>query len=80
MNDLDAYGLHVLKLLGIVVAMSAIVALAGCAPEPPVQPVSVVAHDYCQIAAKVTWDTRDTRATIQEIRRENAKFDKRCKA
>lgn len=54
-------------------------ALAGCAKEPPMQPVQITADSYCQIAAKVTWSVDDTRRTIDEVRRENAKWDKRCR-
>jgi uncharacterized lipoprotein YajG len=52
---------------------------AGCAKEPPMQPVNITADSYCQIAQKVTWSTDDTRRTISEIRRENAKWDNKCR-
>lgn len=60
--------------------MSAIVVtIAGCAQDPAVQPVNVVASDYCQIAGKIAWDVKDTPETIHGVRRENAKIDRRCK-
>jgi hypothetical protein len=67
--------------LCLIVGMVAVIAgaLGGCASEPPVQPVAITADNYCQIAAKVTWSVDDTRRTIQEVRRENAKHDARCR-
>lgn len=62
---------------GILVSSAALL-LAGCAKEPPMQPVQITADSYCQIAQKVTWSVDDTRQTIQEVRRENAKHDARC--
>jgi hypothetical protein len=61
----------------LIVGAVAIV-MGGCAQEPPVQPVNITASDYCQIAQKVTWSPDDTRQTITEVRRENAKVDRRC--
>lgn len=61
------------------VMMSMALALGGCAPgQAATQPVNVKVHDYCEIAEKVAWDVRDTPGTIQGIRRENAKWDRRC--
>jgi hypothetical protein len=51
----------------------------GCAKDAPMQPVQITADSYCQIAQKVTWSVDDTRRTIQEVRRENAKHDARCR-
>jgi hypothetical protein len=65
-----------LRILCSVVVVAAI--LAGCASGPPMQPVQITADSYCQIAQKVTWSVDDTRRTIQEVRRENAKWDTRC--
>lgn len=64
------------------VAFSLALLLSGCAQDPPVpvQPVSIVAHDYCQIAEKLTWEPRDTRPTIDGIRRHNARYDSRCRS
>jgi type IV pilus biogenesis protein CpaD/CtpE len=59
--------------LGLVAAL-----LGGCAQEPPVQPVNITASDYCAIAQKVTWSVDDTRETISGVRREAAKWDRRC--
>jgi hypothetical protein len=53
--------------------------MGGCAKEPGAQPVNITASDYCMIAQKVTWSPDDTRQTITEVRRENAKHDKRCR-
>lgn len=57
--------------------------LAGCAVnEPPtvqVQPVTIGASDFCQfMTRKLTWDVRDTRPTIDGIRRLNSKYVSRC--
>lgn len=55
-------------------------ALTGCADtKVPVQPVSIVGSDFCQIqSGKLTWDVKDTRPTINGINRFNAKWDARC--
>jgi hypothetical protein len=52
--------------------------MGGCAKEPGAQPVNITASDYCAIAQKVSWSVDDTRRTITEIRREAAKWDRRC--
>ena len=54
-----------------------ILALAGCQTPAPVT-VEVVSDTYCQIAKKRSWSVNDTPQTIDEARRENAKFDKIC--
>lgn len=56
-------------------------ALTGCAgkPEIPVQPVSIIGSDFCQLVPeKLTWDVKDTRPTIKGIHRLNAKWDAKC--
>lgn len=57
-------------------------ALGGCSSLgdiPTVQPVNLVGSDFCKIVPeKLTWDVKDTRATITGIRRFNAKHDARC--
>ena len=54
--------------------------LAGCADtKVPVQPVSIIGSDFCEIQSeKLTWDVKDTRDTIRNINRFNAKWDSRC--
>jgi hypothetical protein len=52
--------------------------MGGCAKEPGAQPVNITASDYCAIAQKVSWSVDDTRDTINQVRRENAKVDRRC--
>jgi uncharacterized lipoprotein YajG len=59
--------------------VAAVSLFAGCAKEPPMQPVQITADSYCQIAQKVTWSVDDTRRTIDEVRRENAKWDNKCR-
>ena len=53
-------------------------AFGGCAGGPIEPAVQVTASDYCEIAEKIAWSINDTPATIQQVRRENAKFDGRC--
>jgi len=55
-------------------------ALAGCAKEvPTAQPVNVMASDFCKIQrTKISWDVKDTRQTVEQIRRFNRKWDSRC--
>jgi hypothetical protein len=61
----------------IVLSLAALV--AGCSSLPSAQPVSIVASDFCQIVdSKLSWDTADTPATIQEIRSLDAKWDRTC--
>lgn len=62
----------------VMLAAGAAVGLSGCGKDLPLQPVSLVASNYCQIARKLTWDVRDTPATIHGIRVENAKWDRTC--
>jgi hypothetical protein len=69
------YMLIVCAIVGIFAVLG-----GGCAQNAPVQPVNITASDYCQIAQKVTWSPDDTRQTITEVRRENAKHDSRCRA
>jgi hypothetical protein len=53
--------------------------LTGCEqPVPQLPAIAVTASDYCQIAAKIGWDWKDTSQTISGIRREIAKWDQRC--
>lgn len=75
------------RLVGLI-ALSA--TLAGCAGEPPTQPlapvkVNITGHDFCQImrriagpSGKLTWGTADTPQTINGIRRLAEAYDKRC--
>jgi uncharacterized lipoprotein YajG len=65
--------------IAICFIVAAAALFAGCAKEPPMQPVNITADSYCQIAQKVTWSIDDTRRTIDEGRRENAKHDARCR-
>lgn len=55
-----------------------VVGLAGCAKEPPVQPVTVKGDSFCRISKKITWSTLDTADTRAQVRRHNAKHDKVC--
>jgi uncharacterized lipoprotein YajG len=64
--------------IAICFVVAAAALFAGCAKEPPMQPVQITADSYCQIAQKVTWSVDDTRRTITEVRRENAKIDSKC--
>lgn len=66
------------------------VAMAGCAGEPPAEPVAPVTvkvtdHDFCQImrrvagsSGKLTWSVADTTKTIHGLRRLAEAYDKRC--
>jgi uncharacterized lipoprotein YajG len=65
--------------IAICFVVAAAALFAGCASGPPMQPVQITADSYCQIAQKVTWSVDDTRRTIQEVRRENAKWDNKCR-
>lgn len=67
-----------MKLMLRTMIVSAMLAGAGCAQEPPIQTVTVTPSDFCQISGKLTWDLADTRPTIDGIRRHNAKYDSRC--
>lgn len=42
------------------------------------RPIEFTSSDYCQIARKRTWSVDDTKASIDEARRENAKWDRLC--
>ena len=76
---LDKFAEKFLRFMGLItIAVMVAFFLSGCDKEPPAQPVNIVAHDYCKIASKVSWSTRDTQKTIQSVRRENAKWDRRC--
>ena len=60
---------------------SVAIGLSGCATTLPAGPMglTVTGNDYCKIFKKQTWVPADTRPTIDEINRENAKHDKLCK-
>ena len=61
----------------VIAAMS--VVFAGCAegPKPEVK-VNVVGDSYCKIGEKWKWDVKDTKPTIAQARRVNAKYDRIC--
>lgn len=55
----------------------------GCAQDAPVpvQPVTIVARDFCELVDKprdLTWSVNDTKDTITSLRRLGAKWDSRC--
>jgi outer membrane murein-binding lipoprotein Lpp len=60
--------------------LSGALVLTGCADsnKVPVQPVSIIGSDYCQISKKLSWDIKDTRPTIDGVRRHNAAWDAKC--
>jgi hypothetical protein len=53
-------------------------AFAGCVSTQPLA-VSVQGDNYCAIAAKIRWSMQDTRETITQVSRENAKWDRACR-
>ena len=61
------------------VAIAAL-ALAGCSTTqaPQYGDVKVTSDSYCKIAKRRTWSVHDTTETIDEARKENAKFDRIC--
>ena len=67
-----------MRLLAIaLVALS----LAGCKTTgtPDKLPaIQVTSDSYCKIAKRRTWSVNDTTETIDEARREKAKFEKIC--
>lgn len=58
------------------------VALAGCdtpwAAEKDAPPITIKGDTFCELADKQSWSTRDTRETITNARRANAKIDRVC--
>lgn len=60
----------------LVIALAALL-LAGCETTPK-PPVIVRGNTYCAIATPISWSTADTPATIDGIRRENAKHGRIC--
>jgi len=56
--------------LGLAVAV-----LGGCATAP----VQVTNDTHCRIDRPLKWSVRDTRETISEIRRHNARFRGVCR-
>ena len=48
--------------------------LSGCATPP----VAVKGDTYCGIARRITWSVSDTRETIDQVRRSNAKHRRVC--
>lgn len=60
-------------------AIVCMLALAGCSgKDVPIQPITIVGSDYCEIAEKIQWDLQDTKKTIDGVRRHNAKWDAKC--
>jgi hypothetical protein len=64
----------------VALVVCAVLGLTGCASAPEKVDVKLAASDYCQIARKISWRLQDTRQTIQEVRRHNAAWDRRCLA
>jgi hypothetical protein len=61
--------------------LAVILLLAGCATEPPPEPVKVapvVTDTFCETAIKRTWSVKDTPETIREAGTWNRAIDKRC--
>tara|TARA_S200002703_G_scaffold31933_1_gene27912 strand:- start:223 stop:441 length:219 start_codon:yes stop_codon:yes gene_type:complete len=60
------------------IILSALV-VAGCdtAPKPNVN-VKIAGDSYCKIGEKWRWDIKDTKPTIAQARRVNAKYDRIC--
>jgi hypothetical protein len=56
--------------LGLAVAV-----LGGCATGKPVQ---VTGDTYCKLGRKITWSKNDTPATVDQIRRSNARHRRVC--
>jgi hypothetical protein len=57
------------------IVLTIVMALAGCATT---QPVEVVADSYCIASKKITWVPADTKPTIEQIVRHNARIDAAC--
>ena len=53
-------------------------AFAGCATQAPPAVTVLQPDNFCAIAGKITWSTADTRETITQVSRENAKHDRIC--
>lgn len=68
-----------MKAIGYIAAMS-LAGLTACAGAPPKSEVNlkVMGDTYCKIGEKWRWDVKDTRATIAQARRVNAKYDRVC--
>lgn len=59
-----------------------VLAAGGCVSDGGNLNISpnLVGSDFCEIQRqKLSWDIKDTRETIQGIRRFNAKWDRRCR-
>jgi hypothetical protein len=55
--------------------------LSGCGgawSNPVPLNLNLTGSDYCTIAKPVTWNPKDTKATIGQVRRENAKHARVC--
>lgn len=63
----------------LIVLMMVALVVAGCdtAPKPKVK-VKIVGDSYCKIGEKWKWDIKDTKPTIAQARRVNAKYDRIC--
>lgn len=77
----------VAHVLSVLLLAAITLGLAGCeqAQTVPVQPVTIDRSDFCEImrdlhppTGKITWDIKDTPATIHQIRRTDAAVDKTC--
>lgn len=74
-----------MKAIAYIVGLLAVACnLQGCAskeppPPVPIQPVTIKGDTFCRIMnQRLSWHPRDTRETIDGIRRLNAKWVARC--
>lgn len=76
----------------LAIPVAIVCTLSGCAQSPPAEPlvkaatVQVTSSDFCEImkalspTGKLTWSVADTPETINQVRRVNAAYDKRCQS
>lgn len=50
--------------------------LPSCAPTTP--PVELAQDNSCKVFGYLSWDLKDTTATVDQIRRHNARFASLC--
>jgi len=67
-----------MRVLAILAAIVTAALLSGCGGNPMPINLNLKGSDYCDIARPVRWHQKDTKDTITQVRRENAKHARVC--
>jgi hypothetical protein len=66
------------QIVRFVTVGATIVTLAGCAQDPPAQPIKLQPDNHCRLDSDIGWSVDDTQETIDRIRRHDAGYLANC--